>query len=75
MTTWQQFLEAKKTDTSKLDCVMDLAQALQEVFKRYTLTTREAAWKKLTGKDGERKVRDLIKTPSRSLSPFRTLVP
>jgi hypothetical protein len=73
--TWQQFLESKKVDnTNKQDALMDMVKALQEVFKKYALPTREDAWKKLTDKQGEKKIHSLLKTPSQPLSPFRTLI-
>jgi hypothetical protein len=76
MITWQQFLESRtKTTTTKVDCIEDIAKALQKIFKSYTRTTRQAAWKKITSKKGESLVQDLIHTPTRNLSSFRTLVP
>jgi subtilase family serine protease len=75
MRTWEQFLESKKPDTSKIDCIVDIAKALQGVFKDYTLNTRSEAWRRISSKKGENKIHELLKTPSRSLSPFRTLVP
>ncbi len=77
MRTWAQFVEGRepKVDTSKVDCITDIAKGLQEVFKHYTLNTRREAWRKITSKKGEDLVQGLLKTPGRSLSPFRTLVP
>lgn len=70
MQTLQQFLE---NNTSKLDCVMDLVKKMQEVFKDHSLITRKEAWKKLTSDKGDKMVKELIKTPGRSLSYFREL--
>lgn len=72
MKTWIQFIEAK---TTKVDAVMDLARGIRDAAKEYTLNTRKAAWKKITSKHGEELVQGILKTPSKSLSPFRNLVP
>jgi uncharacterized protein YoxC len=72
MNTWNQFVEAK---TTKVDAVMDIAKNIRDAVKEYTLSTRKAAWKKITSKRGEELVQGILKTPSKSLSPFRTLVP
>ena len=72
MKTWEQFMESK--DTNKLTCLMDIAKELQKVFKKYAKPTREDAWKKLTSEKGDKMVQGLIKTPDKSLSPFRTLI-
>lgn len=72
MKTWNQFLEQK---TTRVDAVMDIAKNIRDAVKDYTLTTRKDAWKKITSEKGEKLVQGILKTPSKSLSPFRTLVP
>jgi hypothetical protein len=71
--TFKQFLESKKNDTTRVDAVMDIAKALQKVFKDYTLITRREAWKKIHGAKGEKLIQDLLTTPSQTLSPFRSI--
>lgn len=74
MQSFEQFLESKN-DTNKVNAIVDIAKGLQKVFKDYSLETRRYAWRKITSKKGEELVKDLVKTPSRSLSPFRALAP
>ena len=61
----------KKTNLK--DAIMDLARGIESAFKKYTKSTRERAWEKITGKDGEREIRKIIVDPNRQLSPFAKL--
>ena len=56
----------KKTNLK--DAIMDLARGLESVFRKYTKSTREKAWGRVTSKDGEREVRKIIVDPNRQLN-------
>lgn len=56
------------------DAIMDLARGIESVFRKYTKTTRERAWERITSKDGEREVRKILLDPTRQLSPFGKLI-
>lgn len=62
-----------KDDTNKIDCVMDLAKAIQDVFKDYTLNTRKEAWKRINSAKAKDLFQKMLVTPSRSLSPFKNI--
>lgn len=61
----------KKTNLK--DAIIDLARGLESVFKKYTRSTREKAWDRMTSKDGEREVRKIIADPNRQLNIFGKL--
>lgn len=63
----------KKDETNKIDCVMDLAKAIQDVFKVYSLSTRKEAWKRLNSAKAKDLFQKMLTTPSKSLSPFKVL--
>jgi uncharacterized protein YutE (UPF0331/DUF86 family) len=65
--------KAKKSSTNAIEAMEDIAAALARVFKKYSLHTRKKAWRKLVSKKGEKEITKLLRTPSRSLSTFRTL--
>ncbi len=77
MRDFEQFLEARysKSDesTKPIKAVMDMAEALARVFKRYTRSTRRKAWKQLTSPKGMHEMEQIVRTPTRSLNKFRTL--
>jgi hypothetical protein len=61
----------KKTNLK--DAIMDLARSLESVFRKYTKSTREKAWDRITGKEGQREVQKIIVDPNRQLSIFGKL--
>lgn len=66
--------ESKKDDdTNKIHAVMDLAEKIQSVFKKYTLNTRKKAWRKINSKEAQDLFEKLLVNPSRSLSPFKSI--
>lgn len=62
-----------QSDSNRIDAVMDLAKAIQTVFKKYTLQTRKSAWKKLHTKKADELFEKLLVNPSRSLNTFRNI--
>jgi hypothetical protein len=66
--------ETKKDDDSnKIHAVMDLAEKIQSVFKKYTLNTRRKAWRNINSKQAQDLFEKLLINPSRSLSPFKSI--
>ena len=54
--------------------INDMAGALKDVFKDYTLDARRTAYKKLTDTPaGKREMNNLLRTPSRNLNGIRSL--
>jgi hypothetical protein len=67
---------SKKEDintTNKIHAVMDIAERIQSVFKKYTLNTRKDAWKKLNTPKAKELFEKLLINPDRSLNTFRNL--
>lgn len=62
-----------KDETNKIDCVMDMAKALQGVFKNYSMNTRKEAWKRINSAKAKDYFQKLLVTPSKSLSPFKSI--
>lgn len=62
-----------KVDSSLQKAIMDIAGNLEKSFKKFTRTTREKAWKRLTSEDGEKEVKKIIQDPNRQLSIFAKL--
>lgn len=61
----------KKTNLK--DAIMDLARGIEIVFRKYTKSTREKAWDKITSKDGEREIKKILLDPNRQVSMFAKL--
>lgn len=61
----------KKTNLK--DAIMDLARGIESAFRKYTKSTRDRAWEKITSKDGEREIRKILVDPNRQLSSFAKL--
>ena len=67
---------SKKEDintTNKIHAVMDIAERIQSVFKKYTLNTRKDAWKKLNTPKARELFEKLLVNPDRSLNTFRNI--
>ena len=77
MKDFTQFLEDRYCEadesTKPIKAVVDMAEALARVFKKYTRSTRTKAWKQLTSQKGMREMEQIVRTPTRPLSKFRTL--
>lgn len=63
----------KKNDTNIKDAIVDIAKSLETVFRKYSKSTREKAWKKITSKDGEREVKKILVDPKRPVNTFQKL--
>lgn len=62
----------KKTNLK--DAIMDLARGIESVFRKYSRSTREKAWGKIIGADGEKEIKKIMVDPTRQLSTFAKLV-
>ncbi len=60
-------------NSSLKNAIMDLARGLETVFKKYTRSTRNKAWDKITSKDGEKEVARILRDPSLTVAPFGKL--
>ena len=56
------------------DAIMDLARGIGTVFKKYTRSTREKAWSRITSRAGEKEIDKIMLNPNRQLDIFRKLV-
>ena len=62
-----------KDYTNQISAIMDLAEKIQSVFKKYSLGTRRAAWDKIHTKKGDEAISEIMKNPARSLNSFKKL--
>lgn len=61
----------KKTNIK--DAIVDIAKSLESVFKKYSKSTREKAWDKITSKDGEKEIKKILINPSSPINTFQKL--
>jgi len=66
-------INESKNLTNPQTAAVDIMKALQTVFKKYSRSTREQAWKDLMSKAGRKQIDELLYTPTRSLNKIRTL--
>lgn len=64
---------SKDDTTNQISAIMELAEKIQSVFKKYSLKTRRDAWDKIHTKKGDDAIADLMKNPYRSLNSFKKL--
>jgi hypothetical protein len=62
-----------KNDTNIKNAIVDIAKSLETVFKKYSKSTREKAWDKITSKDGEKEIKKIIVDPNRPINTFQKL--
>lgn len=60
-------------NTNIKNAIVDIAKSLEAVFKKYTKSTREKAWKKITSKDGEKEIKKILNDPTRPTNTFQKL--
>jgi hypothetical protein len=75
MKTFKEYCleEAKKDNTNKVNCLMDLVESIRDVFKDYTLSTRKKAWKKLNSSKAKNLFEQLLVNPNRNINSFKSL--
>lgn len=69
----QKNKQPQKSDTNVQQAILDIASNLTKSFKKFSKSTREKAWKRLTSPDGEKQIKKIIIDPSRQLSTFPQL--
>lgn len=74
MGDFEQFAESKD-NTDREKAMMSLVKAIKEVLLPFSMTTRLKVWEKLSGKKGSEEIQALLKSPSRNMNKFRTLIP
>lgn len=62
-----------KNQTNLKNAIVDLAKALESVFKKYSRSTRDKAWERLTSKKGEAEVKKILVDPKRQINTFQKL--
>lgn len=60
-------------DTNTRNAIVDMAKALESVFKKYSRQTRTKAWKKLTSEVGLKEMDKLLQDPNRPVNNFQKL--
>lgn len=63
----------KRQDANTMQAIVDMAHALSNSFKRYSINTRRKAWKSLSSSKGDKEVEKLIKNPNRPINTFQRL--
>jgi len=66
-------MKDKINNTSLKDAVVDIAKALESVFKKYSRSTREKAWERVTGREGEKEIKKILVDPHRQVNTFQKL--
>lgn len=63
----------KSNQTNLKNAIVDLAKSLEGVFKKYSRSTREKAWERVTSKRGEAEVKKILLDPKRQINTFQKL--
>jgi hypothetical protein len=63
----------KNNQTNLKDAIVDIAKSLETVFKKYTRSTRNKAWERITSKKGEAEVKKILLDPKRQVNTFQKL--
>ena len=62
-----------KQDANTMHAIVDMAHALAGSFKKYSINTRQKAWKSLSSPRGDKEVAKLIRNPNRPINTFQRL--
>lgn len=65
--------DKQKFDTNIQKAVLDIAGSLEKSFRKFSKSTREKAWNRITSAEGEREVKKIIQDPNRQLNTFQKL--
>lgn len=66
-------MAAKNNQTNLKNAIVDIAKSLEAVFKKYSRSTREKAWERVTGSDGEKEIKKILLDPHRQVNTFQKL--
>jgi hypothetical protein len=69
----QKNKQPQKADTNVQQAILDIASNLTKSFKKYSKSTREKAWKRITSPDGEKHIKKILVNPERQLNTFPQL--
>lgn len=69
----QKNKQPQKADTNVQQAILDIASNLTKSFKKYSKSTREKAWKRITSPDGEKQIKKILVNPERQLNTFPQL--
>ena len=69
----QKNKQPQKADTNVQQAILDIASNLTKSFKKYSKSTREKAWKRISSADGEKQIKKILVNPGRQLSTFPQL--
>lgn len=64
---------SKNSQSNLKDAIVDIAKSLETVFKKYTRSTRNKAWERITSKKGETEVKKILLDPRRQVNTFQKL--
>tara|TARA_Y100000034_G_scaffold117749_1_gene157597 strand:+ start:38976 stop:39212 length:237 start_codon:yes stop_codon:yes gene_type:complete len=62
-----------RPNANTMKAIVDMAHALSGSFKRYSISTRQKAWKSLSSSKGDKEVAKLIRNPNRPINTFQQL--
>lgn len=63
----------QKFDTNLQKAILDIAGNLEKSFRKFSKSTREKAWQRLTGPDGDKQIKKILVDPNRQLNTFQQL--
>lgn len=66
-------MAGNNNQTNLKNAIVDIAKSLGSVFKKYSRSTREKAWERVTSKEGEREVKKVLLDPKRQVNTFQKL--
>ncbi len=69
----QKNKQPQKSDSNLQQAILDIASNLTKSFKKFSKSTREKAWQRLTSPDGEKQIKKILIDPSRQLTTFPQL--
>lgn len=64
---------ANRQNANTMHAIVDMAHALAGSFKKYSISTRQKAWRSLSSSRGDKEVAKLIRNPNRPINTFQKL--
>jgi len=65
--------ETQKFDTNIQKAIVDIAGNLEKSFRKFSKSTRDKAWDRLTSAEGEKEIKKILQNPNRQLNTFQKL--
>jgi hypothetical protein len=63
----------QKSDTTPRVALLDLAQALKQVFHKHSRSARTQAWEKTQHGTGAEEIKKLLRNPDHTLNKFHSI--